>query len=60
MSGVTNFGTLLGSTLGGNIGGRVAMPSGGVSNSGQVAFEIQGDKLVGVLQNYNGRLNRLV
>jgi len=60
MSGVTNFGTLLGSTLGSNIGGRVAMPSGGVSNSGQVAFEIQGDKLVGVLQNYNGRLNRLV
>ena len=60
MTGVTNFGTLLGSTLGSNIGGRVAMPSGGVSNSGQVAFEIQGDKLVGVLQNYNGRLNRLV
>jgi tape measure domain-containing protein len=60
MSGVTNFGTLLGSTLGSNIGGKVAMPSGSVSNSGQVAFEIQGDKLVGVLQNYNGRLNRLV
>lgn len=60
MTGVTNFGTLLGSTLGSNIGGRVAMPSGGVSNSGQVAFEIQGDKLVGVLQNYNGRLSRLV
>lgn len=60
MSGVTNFGTLLGSTLGSNMGSRVAMPSGGVSNSGQVAFEIQGDKLVGVLQNYNGRLNRLV
>ena len=60
MSGVTNFGTLLGSTLGGNMGSRVAMPSGGVTNSGQVAFEIQGDKLVGVLQNYNGRLNRLV
>jgi len=60
MSGVTNFGTLLGSTLGSNIGGKVAMPLGSVSNSGQVAFEIQGDKLVGVLQNYNGRLNRLV
>jgi len=60
MTGVTNFGTLLGSTLGSNIGGRVAMPTAGVSNSGQVAFEIQGDKLVGVLQNYNGRLNRLV
>jgi hypothetical protein len=60
MSGITNFGTLLGSTLGSNIGGRVAMPTAGVSNSGQVAFEIQGDKLVGVLQNYNGRLNRLV
>lgn len=60
MAGVTNFGTLLGSTLGSNMGSRVAMPSGGVSNSGQVAFEIQGDKLVGVLQNYNGRLNRLV
>jgi len=60
MTGVTNFGTLLGSTLGSNMGGKVAMPSGSVSNSGQVAFEIQGDKLVGVLQNYNGRLNRLV
>lgn len=60
MAGVTNFGTLLGATLGTNMGSRVAMPSGGVSNSGQVAFEIQGDKLVGVLQNYNGRLNRLV
>ena len=60
MKGVTNFGTLLGSVLGVNTGGKVAMPSGGVTNSGQVAFEIQGDKLYGVLQNYNGRLNRLV
>ena len=34
----------------------------GVSGTGQgnVSFEIQGDKLYGVLQNYNGRLNRLV
>lgn len=34
----------------------------GISGQGQgnVSFEIQGDKLYGVLQNYNGRLNRLV
>jgi len=34
----------------------------GVSGTGQgnVSFEIQGDKLYGVLQNYNGRLSRLV
>jgi hypothetical protein len=34
----------------------------GVSGTGQgnVSFEIQGDKLYGVLQNYNGRLSKLV
>ena len=37
---------------------RVATPSG--TGQGSVSFEIQGDKLYGVLQNYNGRLSRLV
>jgi len=34
----------------------------GISGTGQgnVSFEIQGDKLYGVLQNYNGRLSKLV
>jgi hypothetical protein len=34
----------------------------GISGAGQgnVSFEIQGDKLYGVLQNYNGRLSKLV
>jgi hypothetical protein len=37
---------------------RVAGVSG--TSQGNVSFEIQGDKLYGVLQNYNGRLSKLV
>jgi len=40
-------------------GSMVAMPTS-TTAQGNVSFEIQGDKLYGVLQNYNGRLNRLV
>ena len=63
--GVSLFGTILKNLTGFGGGGK---PSGnrvisGVttsSNSGTVAFEIRGDKLYGVLQNYQGRLDRLV
>jgi len=44
---------------GGGKGSMIAMPSES-TGQGNVSFEIQGDKLYGVLQNYNGRLNRLV
>jgi len=46
-------------TLFGGGDSRLAMPSES-TGQGNVSFEIQGDKLYGVLQNYNGRLNRLV
>ena len=50
-------GGLLGSVGGGD---RVVTPVGlGATNNGSVAFEIRGDKLYGVLQNYQSRLDRL-
>ena len=45
---------------GGGNAGRVATAVPTSTNNGTVAFEIRGDKLYGVLQNYQGRLNRLV
>jgi hypothetical protein len=41
-------------------GGRIATGVNNGINSGSVAFEIRGDKLYGVLHNYQGRLDRLV
>jgi hypothetical protein len=66
-SSVTGFVPILKKLTGFNLDGlnptvkpveRVANISG--QGQGNVSFEIQGDKLYGVLQNYNGRLNRLV
>jgi len=66
LSGVAaNFGkasAILGTNLGslGGIGGRSASVAGVPAPSqGSVSFEIRGDKLYGVLQNYNERLDRL-
>jgi hypothetical protein len=65
--GTTLFGNILGNLTGGLLGGnggasgqRVSSGVTTSSNSGMVAFEIRGDKLYGVLQNYQGRLDRLV
>jgi tape measure domain-containing protein len=65
--GTTLFGNILGNLTGGLLGGNGGAPgqrvSSGVttsSNSGTVDFEIRGDKLYGVLQNYQGRLDKLV
>lgn len=55
--------TLTGFNFGGKGGGnagRVATAVPTSTNNGTVAFEIRGDKLYGVLQNYQGRLDRLV
>ena len=54
--------TLTGFNFGGKGGGnagRVATAVPTSTNNGTVAFEIRGDKLYGVLQNYQGRLDRL-
>jgi len=65
-TGVSLFGNILNTLTGGLLGGggstgqRVATSVSTSSNSGTVAFEIRGDKLYGVLQNYQGRLDRLV
>lgn len=65
--GTTLFGNILGQLTGGLLGGnggasgqRVSSGVTSSSNSGSVEFEIRGDKLYGVLQNYQGRLDRLV
>jgi hypothetical protein len=65
--GTTLFGNILGQLTGGLIGGNGGASgqrvSSGVTNNnqgGSVDFEIRGDKLYGVLQNYSGRLDRLV
>ena len=65
--GTTLFGNILGNLTGGLLGGnggalgqRVSSGVTTSSNSGTVDFEIRGDKLYGVLQNYQGRLDRLV
>ena len=63
--GTSLFGNILSGLTGGLLGGgatgqRVATSVNTSSNSGTVAFEIRGDKLYGVLQNYQGRLDRLV
>ncbi len=64
--GTSLFGNILSGLTGGLLGGgggatgqRVATSVNTSSNSGTVAFEIRGDKLYGVLQNYQGRLDRL-
>lgn len=64
--GTSLFGNILSGLTGGLLGGgnatgqRVATSVNTSSNNGTVAFEIRGDKLYGVLQNYQGRLDRLV
>jgi hypothetical protein len=51
----------IGSFLSGIFGNRVSTGvSGGYNSGGSVEFEIRGDKLYGVLQNYTTRLDRLV
>jgi hypothetical protein len=51
----------IGSFLSGIFGNRVSTGvSGGYNSGGSVEFEIRGDKLYGVLQNYSSRLDRLV
>jgi hypothetical protein len=61
--GKTGFASLLnltsGGLLGGSAGSRVASAVGTGTNQGNVSFEIRGDKLYGVLQNYQSRLDRL-
>lgn len=58
-----NFSKLLsvfsGGLLGGNTGSKVVSAVGVGTNQGNVSFEIRGDKLYGVLQNYQSRLDRL-
>jgi hypothetical protein len=55
------FGKLLSVFSGGLMGGgdRVVSAVGAGTNQGNVSFEIRGDKLYGVLQNYQSRLDRL-
>jgi hypothetical protein len=48
-----------GGMLGGSAGSRVVSTVGTGTNQGNVSFEIRGDKLYGVLQNYQSRLDRL-
>ena len=63
-----NFAKIFSVTSGINIGGKgggttAQRVNTGVTNTsggGSVEFEIRGDKLYGVLQNYSGRLDRLV
>lgn len=64
-SGATLFGNIFKGLTGFNLGGgasgdKVSTAVATTSNSGSVSFEIRGDKLYGVLQNYQGRLDRLV
>ena len=50
----------IGSFLSGIFGNRVSTGvSGGYNSGGSVEFEIRGDKLYGVLQNYTTRLDRI-
>lgn len=64
-SGATLFGNIFKGLTGFNLGGgasgdKVSTAVATTSNSGSVSFEIRGDKLYGVLQNYQGRLDRLI
>jgi hypothetical protein len=57
------FKEIFASISGINLGGGAKRVNTGVTNTGiggSVDFEIRGDKLYGVLQNYQGRLDRLV
>lgn len=64
-TGASLFGNIFKGLTGFNLGGgasgdKVSTAVATTSNSGSVSFEIRGDKLYGVLQNYQGRLDRLV
>lgn len=59
--GMPALGAIVSGATTGLVGGRVATNvSNGVGTQGSVAFEIRGDKLHGVLQNYNNRLTRVL
>lgn len=51
--------TLSGGLLGSSEGSKVVSAVSAGTSQGNVSFEIRGDKLYGVLKNYEGRLDRL-